>query len=62
MLKAYKYRIYTKTDTYMCVDSDGQDHSRVHTKWTQKGRFFLYDLLKSNGVLPLCEQEEKISA
>lgn len=59
----YADRGYTKTDTYMCVDSDGRDHSRIHTKWTQKGRFFLYDLLKSNGVLPLCEQEaEEIGA
>lgn len=50
---------YTKTETYTYVDSSDIKHSRVHTKWTQKGRFFLYDLLKSNGVLPLCEQEEK---
>lgn len=50
---------YTKTETYTYVDSSDIKHSRVHTKWTQKGRFFLYDLLKSNGVLPLCEQEEE---
>lgn len=55
----YADRGYTKTDTYMCVDSDGQDHSRIHTKWTQKGRLFLYDLLKSNGVIPICEHEEE---
>ena len=54
---------YTKTETYTYVDSSDIKHSRVHTKWTQKGRFFLYDLLKSNGVLPLCEQEaEEIGA
>lgn len=50
---------YTKTETYTYVDSSDIKHSRVHTKWTQKGRIFLYDLLKSNGVLPLCEQEEE---
>lgn len=50
---------YTKTETYTYVDSSDIKHSRVHTKWTQKGRFFLYDLLKSNGVLPLCEHEEE---
>lgn len=55
----YADKGYTKTDTYMCVDSDGQDHSRVHTKWTQKGRMFLYDLLKANGIIPICEQEEE---
>lgn len=55
----YADRGYTKTDTYMCVDSGGQDHSRIHTKWTQKGRLFLYDLLKANGVIPICEHEEE---
>lgn len=55
----YADKGYTKTDTYMCVDSGGQDHSRIHTKWTQKGRLFLYDLLKANGVIPICEHEEE---
>ncbi|WP_455430363.1 phage antirepressor KilAC domain-containing protein [Paracerasibacillus soli] len=28
-------------------DSNGYNRSKVHTYWTQKGRLFIYDLLKS---------------
>lgn len=30
--------------------------SAMQMKWTQRGRFFLYDFLKARGHMPLCEQ------
>ena len=45
----------TKTHTY--PGSDGEIHTKVHTYWTQKGRLFIYDLLKGKGILPMIEQE-----
>lgn len=44
---------YTQSRTYT-ID---EDKSVMHTCWTQKGRIFLYNFLKSHGVLPMCEQE-----
>ena len=35
--------------------SDGTNHSKVHTYWTQKWRIFIYELLKAQGILPLIE-------
>lgn len=45
----------TKTQSYL--GSDGKTHTKVHTYWTQKGRLFIYDLLKADGTVPLIERE-----
>lgn len=52
----YANQGYTKSKTGYYVDENDQAYSYIHTKWTQKGRLFLYEQLKSIGVLPLIEQ------
>lgn len=47
---------YTKSETYHATDEDGKDHARVLTKWTQKGRLFLYEQLRAAGILPCVER------
>lgn len=47
---------YTCTRTHLYNGSDGEQHSKVHTYWTQKGRLFIYELLKAHDYLPLIEQ------
>lgn len=49
---------YTKSETVPYQKQDGTMGTALHTKWTQKGRLFLYELLKKNNILPLIEQEE----
>lgn len=47
---------YTSTKTHEYLGSDGVNHARVATYWTQKGRLFIYGLLKANGILPTVER------
>lgn len=57
LYQKYADKGYTKTKTSTYEDSVGIEHSAVHTYWTQEGRLFIYDLLKSRGILPLIEME-----
>ena len=57
LYQKYAEKGYTSTKTQSYNGSDGEVHSKVHTYWTQKGRLFLYSLLKENGFLPVIEQD-----
>lgn len=48
---------WTQSETIMVDKTDGTQKAVLNTKWTQKGRLGLYELLKTNGYLPLIEQE-----
>lgn len=50
---------YTSTKTHPYNGSDGQQHVRPHTYWTQKGRLFIYAELKKDGILPTIEKDTK---
>lgn len=39
--------------------SDGTPDVAVHTKWTQKGRLGLYEILKKNGYIPIMESQHE---
>lgn len=56
LYQKYAEQGYTSTKTHNVNGADGQQHPKVHTYWTQKGRLFIYDLLKSNGIYPIVEQ------
>ncbi len=57
LYKKYRGKGYTQTKTFEFKHSDGTAGSRTNMLWTQKGRLFLYELLKTKGILPRMEEE-----
>lgn len=53
----YHNKGYTHSEPFIVKQTDGTTKTRLTTKWTNKGRLFLYELLKNNGYLPLIEME-----
>ena len=58
LYQKYAVKGYTSTKTHEYLGNDGANHTNVHTYWTQKGRLFIYDLLKNDGIVPLIERDE----
>lgn len=52
----YQSKGYTSSETVEFDRSDGNVGVRLNTKWTQKGRLFLYGLLKKHDVVPTIER------
>jgi antA/antB antirepressor domain protein len=55
LYQKYAEEGYTSTKTHNYLGTDGSNHSKVHTYWTQKGRLFIYDQMKQNEIYPLIE-------
>ena len=57
LYQRYAQEGYTSTKTHTYPGTNGETHTKVHTYWTQKGRLFIYELMKSDGYMPLIEME-----
>ena len=55
LYKDYQSNGYTHSKSYKFEKYDGTTGVNLQTKWTQKGRLFLYEILKDNNVLPSIE-------
>lgn len=47
---------YVRSSTFEVTHKDGSKSVEMNTEWSQKGRIFLYEILKSNNILPLIEK------
>ena len=56
LYRAYHSKGYTHSETINIIRSDGRADVKMETKWTQKGRLFLYELLKAEGIVPIIER------
>ncbi|MDT3392465.1 MAG: phage antirepressor [Bacillota bacterium] len=54
----YQLTGWTHSDTTIVKCKDGTEKAVLNTKWTQKGRLGLYELLKQENILPLIEQDK----
>lgn len=55
---AYKDRGLVQSYTFNYRHNDGTDGCRMYTRWTQRGRLFLYDILKKIGIIPMIEKNK----
>lgn len=59
LYQKYADKGYTSTKTHTYTGSDGLPHTKPLTYWTQKGRLFIYELLKKEDILPTIEKEKE---
>lgn len=59
LYKKYHGKGYTHSQTIDIVRSDGRPDVQMNTKWTQKGRLFIYETLKQHDVLPTIEKQNQ---
>lgn len=57
LYKKYADKGYTQSETHNYIHTDGTQDVRMHTKWTQRGRIFIHELLCELGIRPNIEKE-----
>lgn len=56
LYQRYKERGYVSSRCIDITRANGRPDVVMHTEWTQAGRKFLYEILKSQGILPMLER------
>lgn len=48
---------YAQSKTTAFINGIGEPDGKSHLYWTQKGRYFIYEQLKTSGIVPIVESE-----
>lgn len=54
-----KYRGKGYLESATCTIGKENKYSKMYSKWTQKGRMFIYELLKKEGIHPISKKEKE---
>ncbi|SFB90112.1 phage regulatory protein, rha family [Alkalibacterium subtropicum] len=58
LYKNHMNKGYTKSQTINITRTDGSPDTKMNTKWTQKGRLFIHEILEDRGIAALMDIEE----
>lgn len=50
LYRKYMGKGYTKSETINITRSDGRPDTKMHTRWTQKGRLMIHEVLTARGI------------
>ncbi len=50
---------YTKSETIPIIRSDGSEDTKLQTKWTQKGRLMIHNILTGRGIQANLDKRDK---
>lgn len=56
LYKRHMSKGYTKSETFTFKRSDGRNDAKINTKWTQKGRLKIHEILTKRGIKAVCTE------
>lgn len=55
----YRGKGYTESKTFLYTHSDGSPDSKTSTRWTQRGRRAIHEILAGQGIIPVVDMAEE---
>ena len=57
LYKEHQNKGLTRSETVRITRSDGRPDTVIHTKWTQKGRLYINQILEKRGIVARMDRE-----